>query len=215
VIEVHPPTEPVHGWRDFLVHLLTITIGLLIALSLEGCVEWRHHRQLVREAVSSLQGEIKTNAGKTAGTLEDIRKEQDSLKKDVAVMKRIIANPKTANYEEMTVDFRIRTFDDVSWRTTQSTGALGYMDYEQAHEYSDLYDQQNEIYLAEQHAVRDTVVAVGPFLNLKKDEQNPSGEEAVRAKEHFEVLQGDLMYLENLVTSLDGEYKKFLAAHAQ
>jgi hypothetical protein len=35
VIEVHPPEEPLHGWRDFLIHLATITIGLLIALSLE------------------------------------------------------------------------------------------------------------------------------------------------------------------------------------
>lgn len=215
MIEVHPPTEAVHGWRDFLVHLLTITIGLLIALSLEGCVEWRHHRQLVREAVSSLQGEIKTNAARTQGALDDIRNEQGSLKKDVAVMKRVIADPKTANYDELTVNFRIRTFDDVSWRTAQSTGALGYMEYEQAHAYSNLYDEQNQIQDAEQQAVRDTVLAVGPFLNMEKTERNPSGEEAVRIKERFEVLQGDLMYLESLITSLDGEYKKFLAAHGQ
>ena len=63
--------------------------------------------------------------------------------------------------------------------------------------------------------MRDTVLAIGPFLNLKKDEANPSGEEAVRAKEHFEVLQGQLMYLENGVAGLDVEYKKFLAAHPQ
>jgi hypothetical protein len=213
VIDVHPPTEPVHGWRDFLLHLLTITIGLLIALSMEGCVEWRHHRQLVREAVSSLQGEIQTNTDKTAGALDDIRKEMESLKKDVEVMSRTIANPKTPNYEELTVNFRIRTFDDVSWRTAQSTGALGYMDYEQAHEYSNLYAQQNEIYLAEQQAVRDTVIAIGPFLNLKKGAANPTGEEAVRAEEYFEVLQGQLTYLESLIVSLNEEYKKYLAAN--
>lgn len=214
MIEVHPPTKRFEGWRDFLIHLVVITIGLLIALSLEGCVEWRHHRQLVREAVSSMQGEIRANAERTQAALEDIHREQESLKKDVEVMKRIITDPKTPNHEDMTVNFRIRTFDDVSWRTAQSTGALGYMEYEQAHQYSDLYHQQNEIYLAEQEAVRDTVLAVGPFLNLKKDEQNPSGEEAVRVKEHLEVLQGDLMYIENLITGLDGDYKKFLASHA-
>jgi hypothetical protein len=213
VIEVHPPTEPVHGWRDFLLHLLTITIGLLIALSMEGCVEWRHHRQLVREAVTSLQGEIRTNTDKTDGALEDIRKEKEALKQDVELMRRIIANPKTPNYEEPTVNFRIRTFDDVSWRTAQSTGALGYMEYEKAHEYSTIYDEQYEIYLAEQQAVRDTVIAVGPFLNRTKGAANPTGEEAVRAKEHFEVLQGQLTYLESLIVGLDEEYKKFLAAN--
>jgi hypothetical protein len=162
-----------------------------------------------------MQSEIRTNAEKTEGALEDIRMEKESLKKDVAVMKRIIANPKTPNHEELTVGFRIRTFDDVSWRTAQSTGALGYMEYEQAHEYSDLYYEQNEIYLAEKQAVRDTVIAVGPFLNLKKDDANPSGDEAVRVKEHFEVLQGQLMYIEDQVTRLDAQYKKFLTTHAQ
>lgn len=213
MIDVHPPTEPVHSWRDFLLHLLTITIGLLIALSMEGCVEWRHHRQLVHEATASLQGEIRTNSDKTEGAREDIQKEKEALKNDVAVMNRIIANPKTPNREEVMVSFRIRTFDDVSWRTAQSTGALGYMDYEQAHEYSNIYDDQYEIYLAEQQAVRDTVIAVGPFLNLEKDAANPTGEEAVRAKEHFEVLQGQLTYVESQIVTLEEEYKKYLAAH--
>ena len=52
MLDVHPPHEKVHGFKDFLLHILTITIGLLIALSLEGCVEWRHHRHLVPRSKS-------------------------------------------------------------------------------------------------------------------------------------------------------------------
>jgi hypothetical protein len=40
MLDVHSPHEPIIGWKDFLLHLFTITIGLLIALSLEGTVEW-------------------------------------------------------------------------------------------------------------------------------------------------------------------------------
>jgi hypothetical protein len=36
MLDVHPPHEKMHGFKDFLLHLLTITIGLLIALGLEG-----------------------------------------------------------------------------------------------------------------------------------------------------------------------------------
>ncbi len=79
MIEVHPPSEPVHGWRDFLIHLATITIGLLIALSLEGCVELWHHRSLVHEAEASMQIEIEGNARGLQGALEDVRKEQELL----------------------------------------------------------------------------------------------------------------------------------------
>ena len=213
MIEVHPPNEPVHSWRDFLLHLATITIGLLIALSLEGCVEWWHHRSLVHEAEASMQIEIDSNARQLQGALDDVRKEQDFLKKDIAVMKKIIANPKVPNNEDMRVDFRIRTFADVSWKTAESTGALSYMPYERAQEYADIYSAQNEIREAEHQAVRDTVLSIAPFLNSKKGEVNPGGEEAVKIVDRLQVLQGQLLFLENLIKGLDGEYKKFLARH--
>jgi Skp family chaperone for outer membrane proteins len=213
VLDVHPPNEPVHGWRDFFVHIATITIGLLIALSLERCVEWKHHRNLVHEAEESLREEIKTNAQELAGALDEVKTEQKSLKEDVAVMNRIIANPKKVNSENMTVNFRVRSFHDVSWRTAQSTGAVSYMTYREAQKYADIYSQQGEIAEAERQAVRDTTVAVGPFLNLKKGEPNPGGDEAVKIKDHFEILQGQLMFIESLIMSLDEGYRKFLAAH--
>jgi hypothetical protein len=33
--------------------------------------------------------------------------------------------------------------------------------------------------------------------------------------DRLEVLQGQLMFLESLIKGLDGEYKKFLAAHPE
>lgn len=215
MLEVHPPSEPVHGWRDFLIHLATITIGLLIALSLEGCVEFWHHRSLVHEAEESLQTEIRTNAQELQGALDDVHKEQEFLKNDIEVMKKIIAHPKEENREEMTINFRIRTFNNVSWKTAESTGALSYMPYERAKEYSNLYAAQNEIDVAEHQAVRDTVLAIAPFAGSKKSDANPGGEEAVKIVDRLEILESQLMFLENQVQGLDGEYKKFLARHPE
>ncbi len=89
MIDVHPPHEPVHSWPDFLLHLVTITIGLLIALSLEGCVEWQHHRHLVHDAEASLQAEIENNAKGMQGTLDDLHTQQATLKQDVVILKEI------------------------------------------------------------------------------------------------------------------------------
>ena len=50
MLDVHAPHTRMQGFKDFFLHLFTITIGLLIALSLEGCVERQHHRELVAEA---------------------------------------------------------------------------------------------------------------------------------------------------------------------
>jgi hypothetical protein len=44
MLDVHLPHEPIHGTRDFFLHLFTITIGLLIAIGLEAMVEAVHHR---------------------------------------------------------------------------------------------------------------------------------------------------------------------------
>jgi len=42
MIDVHPPHASMHSWKDFWVHLGTITAGLLIAIGLEQSVEAVH-----------------------------------------------------------------------------------------------------------------------------------------------------------------------------
>ena len=39
MLDVHPPHNPTHTWRDFFIHIATIVIGLLIAIGLEQSVE--------------------------------------------------------------------------------------------------------------------------------------------------------------------------------
>ena len=42
MIDVHPPHTSIHNWKDFWIHLGTITLGLLIAIGLEQGVEALH-----------------------------------------------------------------------------------------------------------------------------------------------------------------------------
>jgi uncharacterized protein YukE len=215
VLDVHPPSEPLHSWRDFFIHLATITIGLLIALTLERCVEWQHHRHLAHQTKVSLGNEIRGNAKEVAGALEDAQKMLDQLKGDVAVLNTILANPKEPNREDINFNYKIRWFNDVRWRTAQTTTALSYLPYDEALEFSNIYDQQDDIDLSEHQAIRDVVVAVGPLQNLKAGDVNPGGEEAAKIKEHFEILQGQLKHIQSQIEELDSEYKRFLAAHPE
>jgi len=215
MLDVHAPHESVHGWRDFFVHLATITIGLLIALGLEGCVEWMHHRNLVKEVEVSLHNEIRNNSDGLAKTQEDVRKQQEVLARDVAVLKEILRTNKQPPKGSLEINFHIRGFNNVSWQTAQTTGALAYMPYARAQEYSDIYSMQGELDVAQHQAARDAIISVAPFLNLKDGDPIPAGEEAKQIKQHIEVLQGQLMLLNAMVTSLDGEYKKFLTAHPE
>jgi hypothetical protein len=215
VLDVHPPHEPLYSWRDFFIHLATITIGLLIALSLEGCVEWQHHRHMVHEAETSLHREIQENSKNLQATLDDLHKQQDALEQDIVVLKKIIANPKVTNRDPMSIGFHISGFKSVSWKTAQSTGALSYMPYDRAQEYSTIYDQQELVDEAQKQAARDAMVSVGPFLGSKPGDPNPSAEDATLIKQHIEVLAGQLYLLDSVIKQLDLNYKSFLAEHPE
>jgi hypothetical protein len=55
MLDVHPPHHPTHTWRDFLIHIATIVVGLVIAIGLEQTVEFvhrAHQRQELRESLS-------------------------------------------------------------------------------------------------------------------------------------------------------------------
>ncbi len=213
MLDVHPPHEPVHGWRDFLLHLFTITIGLLIALSLEGCVEWQHHRHLVHEAERSLSHEIRSNAENLQSTRDDIHKQQADLKHDATILKGLIATGKLPPHSSMEINFKIHRFDDVSWRTAQSTGALSYMPYASAQEFADIYSTQQSLDASQDVAARDAILSLAPFANAEKNDPDPTREQGSTIKERIDVLQGQLLLVDALVTDLDAQYKKFLAAH--
>jgi hypothetical protein len=213
VLDVHPPHEPVHGWRDFLLHLTTITIGLLIALSLEGLVEWQHHRHLVHDAEASLQTEIRGNAKDMPVALDDLRNEQKVLGDDVDVLKVVLKTNKLPKQSALNVGFHIHNFESVSWKTAQASGALSYMPYDRAQNYSDIYAVQDQLEGSEQQAARDTILALAPFLNMGKDAPDPTPQQAQAMIDKIQILQSQLLLVESFMKGLDGEYKKFLSAH--
>jgi hypothetical protein len=212
MIDIHDPHQHVGGWRDFLTHLTIITIGLFIALSLEGLVDWFHHRSLVHEAEASLHAEIQSNANSVATLENDIHHQQQELRHDDTVLDAILKTGKPPEHDHMSISFHLSTFDEVSWQTAQETGALSYMPYKVAETYSDIYTTQEQIARAEEVGVRDAILSLAPFTD-PTDTGAPAAEEARDIKQHIGILLGQLMLLDSMVKGLDGEYRQFLKAH--
>ena len=56
MIDIHPPHETTHTWKDFFLHIGTIAVGILIAISLEQTVELihqHHQRTELRKAANT------------------------------------------------------------------------------------------------------------------------------------------------------------------
>ena len=143
MLDVHPPHEKMHGFKDFLLHLLTITIGLLIALGLEGYAEHWRQRELKKDAGTKLRQEIRENAQEIALVHNATASEQANLKRIVDFLS---ARKKNAPYDtrQIRLDFTLGDLKSASWKTAAATGALGFMEYDQVQRYSDVYQLQDK-----------------------------------------------------------------------
>ncbi len=152
MLDVHAPHEKIHSFRDFLLHMLTITLGLLIALGLEGCVEWNHHRHLRNEAEANIRQEIEDNQKDLASARSSISEEQGQMK-EIADLLSVRAQGKPAGETSVRLGVKLATLQDASWRTAASTGALSYMEYSTVKRYASAYQLQDEFVQVQSGAV--------------------------------------------------------------
>ena len=61
MLDVHPPHEAAHTWKDFFIHIATIVIGLIIAVGLEQTVEAIHHSAERRALLHDIHVECEEN----------------------------------------------------------------------------------------------------------------------------------------------------------
>jgi len=207
MLDVHAPHGRMEGLRDFLLHLLTITIGLLIALGLEGCVEWQHHRNLVHEAEDGMRGEIAQNLDTVTALQKQIADHQKELDADLVVIAGLRAHPESKK-GQLSFGFALEGFTDVAWKTAQNTGAMAYMPYQSAKTYSEIYDAQTQVYSAEELVVND-VVRAAAFPSTQGNDWRPTPQQCDELTDRIGELRMRLMLLNSLVTSLQHTYQEF------
>lgn len=147
MLDVHLPHKPLHGVWEFLLHLFTITVGLLIATQIESCAEWRHHVHLAEAARASLRVEIENNLKELKAAQPELKKWRETVDDDLTTMGRIQDHPDDPDAQKasLSVSFSSITLDETAWKTAQTTGALSYMPYEEAQRYASIYQAQESL----------------------------------------------------------------------
>jgi hypothetical protein len=74
MLDVHPPHEAAHTWKDFFIHIATIVIGLIIAVGLEQTVELVHHSHQRHELQENLRIDNELNRDWANQDLDAARK---------------------------------------------------------------------------------------------------------------------------------------------
>ncbi len=141
-MEIDGPESPIRSLKDFLIHIAMVTLGILIAFSLEGVREMLHHRHVIEEAWANFRSELNENRtlltqyGLSAAVT--IRAVQELLN-DLPQAER---DPKTVEsaIEKMGADFVV--LKAAARDTALSTGALSLMEYGEVRRYANAYTAQ-------------------------------------------------------------------------
>jgi hypothetical protein len=193
-LDVHPPHEPIRSWKDFTLHLLTITIGLLIALTLEAAVESMHHRHMVKDARANLRREIVENHKLYAENLGSLQAKLVQLEQNIGQLRELRAG-KTPEHFNVQWSFNWNGFVDSAWTSAREIGAIGYMRPEVIEEYSVAYRQQTLVNEAGIGIFMDEAKAAAP-LQIAKNPKDPK-----------ELLPGDIQAMLLSAAELEGRVK--------
>ncbi|QHN04643.1 hypothetical protein FTO74_15690 [Granulicella sp. WH15] len=213
MLDVHPPHGATHSWRDFFIHIVTITIGLLIALSLEGTVEWLHHRHIVHEARENIRREIEQNDKAAKENLGYLQENIDNVDANVVKIRSLRTDKNALNNSELLFRFRWSDLSDSAWRSARDTGALALMPTEEVTRYAESYGLQ-ELALHQEVTTLVYETELAAPLMVEKD---PA---ALNPEDVHELLKGAaittirLSTLKQLVMQLEKSYAELLQKQA-
>ena len=80
MIDVHPAPQAAHSLREFLIHIATIAIGLLLALGLEQTVEHFHHLHQRHRLQEALHDESLLNRRIFAYNVDSVRQVRHGIR---------------------------------------------------------------------------------------------------------------------------------------
>jgi hypothetical protein len=126
MLDVHPAHHAATTWRDFFIHIATIVLGLLIAISLEQTVEYFHHRHLGAEAHQALIEERRSNETSNDFNIFATRRHQQDLQRDLTILHALRAHQPLPPGPFILRHIRYLYIED-NWRNIHQSGTVNYL----------------------------------------------------------------------------------------
>ena len=208
-MEIHAPDKPIHSKKEFLFHMLTVVLGILIALALDGIVTWAHHRVLVREARENIATELRNNKETIQKALPEIQDKQKQVQHIMATIDELEKNPK---FEVKELHYNFESYDlyFTAWKTASVSGAVTHMNYDELKNYTDVYDLQQDFMTLQSQGFSQIGDLVAAMHVLNRDRNKIPLErldDIQRAAERILLMQKTL---ENVSVGLVQGYEKAL-----
>jgi hypothetical protein len=184
MIDIHVP-QATHTWKDFWIHLGTITAGLLIAISLEQSVEKLHQLHQRHELEASLRAEGEVNKERAEISFSHYDDQMTwllGLHEDIGRMLATGGNAKLA-YRELHIRPRLLEgipFTDNPvlstsvWDTASADSRLALLPDDVANSYSLLYRGQMTILAQDRLKMQEATARQEAFEERFADKRTPT-----------------------------------------
>ena len=208
-MEVHPPHHPLNTWRDFFIHIATITIGLLIAIGLEQTVEYFHHRHIVHVARENIRRELEQNEAEARTNTLAVQANADNMKGNIARARTIRDQPETRNIH-FRFNFSWDSFSESAWLSARDSGALTYMPVEEVQQYDETYGEQQIVNREAVDIFTHQAELGAPLFMEKDDAPKLTSEESQSLLQGCAITYMRLLSLNQLIQELDKLYTRTL-----
>ena len=172
-MEIHTPEHPPLSMREFGIQLVTITAGILIALSLEGLTEWFHHRSLVREARANLASELRDNKVELDKVLSAAPASEKDLRTALQLIDDILSH-RRSDIHTLSLSYNLAILNTASRSTAEATGAFGYMDYAEVKRFATVYDLQQQFNRLQDRLIEAWIPMLTPAQAGDPEQMDPS-----------------------------------------
>jgi hypothetical protein len=135
MLDVHAPHQTVHTWKDFLVHIAAIAIGLFLALALEKLAEYAHERRQLTEARRELVLELAENRRTWATNVIEAARIQQELDADLRLILAMRSHA-PAGDRKFAYSVRLYAVRDGPWQAVRQSGSLNLMPHEELQAYA-------------------------------------------------------------------------------
>ena len=193
------PDHTPHSWRDFLIHIATIVVGLLIAVALEQSVELMHRRHQLHVAEHNLQAEFDENRKTLAKDELHIAQQAKNL---TLILSSIDAIRQHKTTGKLAYGWTWNSLSSAVWDTARTNGTTSLMAFERAQAANDLYGQQDAVNNQALVYLNDIYRMTAPLQGHKTPDQlTPT--QLDKFEQDTEQALADISHLSDLCRSLD------------
>jgi hypothetical protein len=187
-MDIHAPMGPTHSFKDFAIHILIVTIGILIALGLEGIRELVHEHNALVETRKTFREELEVDRQKLTKETANVRDKSGLLDSVLRDFPELVKSPDELQKRVDNIQPSFYAFRGTAWGAASASGIFEHMKTQEANRFAEAYSDIADYQPLSRQAVLDWTAAKSFFDSRRSF----TPQDAIEGEQRLRTLQFDL-----------------------